>query len=179
MKNLTDSFVFLGHWSFAGSFGLNTDILATNLINLIVVISVLVLFGKGVYFIIENRGSWVLFKIRKNYVEGPSSNSKKLGFAYRKWNWKQMSIEFMDTLIFNEINKIFLKRLMRSWNNLNKIKMKSFIWNKKGQFIRSGNEFSNKPYKELFELSTTVFILSYIFVRSVLILAFSVQFNGR
>lgn len=48
MKNVTDSFVFLGLWPFAGSFGLNTDILATNLINLIVVISVLVLFGKGV-----------------------------------------------------------------------------------------------------------------------------------
>ena len=48
MKNVTDSFVSLGHWPSAGSFGFNTDILATNLINLIVVISVLVLFGKGV-----------------------------------------------------------------------------------------------------------------------------------
>lgn len=48
MKNVTDSFVFLGHWSLAGSFGLNTDILATNLINLIVVIGILIFFGKGV-----------------------------------------------------------------------------------------------------------------------------------
>uniref|UniRef100_A0A7M4BEY0 ATP synthase CF0 subunit I n=1 Tax=Helianthemum songaricum TaxID=1085673 RepID=A0A7M4BEY0_9ROSI len=49
MKNVTDSFVFLGHWPSAGSFGFNTDILATNLINLSVVLGVLIFFGKGVY----------------------------------------------------------------------------------------------------------------------------------
>ncbi|VAH58440.1 unnamed protein product [Triticum turgidum subsp. durum] len=38
MKNVTHSFVFLAHWPSAGSFGLNTDILATNLINLTVVV---------------------------------------------------------------------------------------------------------------------------------------------
>nr|QVY58870.1 ATP synthase CF0 subunitI [Jasminum sambac] len=48
MKNVTDSFVSLGHWPSAGSFGFNTDILATNLINLSVVIGVLIFFGKGV-----------------------------------------------------------------------------------------------------------------------------------
>lgn len=48
MKNVTHSFVFLAHWPFAGSFGLNTDILATNLINLTVVVGVLIFFGKGV-----------------------------------------------------------------------------------------------------------------------------------
>lgn len=48
MKNVTDSFVFLGHWPSAESFGLNTNILATNLINLSVVIGVLIFFGKGV-----------------------------------------------------------------------------------------------------------------------------------
>nr|QHB79430.1 ATP synthase CF0 subunit I [Ruppia sinensis]WDD57481.1 ATP synthase CF0 subunit I [Ruppia mongolica] len=49
MKNVTDSFVSLGHWPSAGSFGFNTDILATNLINLSVVLGVLIFFGKGVY----------------------------------------------------------------------------------------------------------------------------------
>lgn len=48
MKNVTDSFVSLGHWPSAGSFGFNTDILATNLINLSVVLGVLIFFGKGV-----------------------------------------------------------------------------------------------------------------------------------
>nr|YP_009671300.1 ATP synthase CF0 subunit I [Passiflora affinis]QCX30601.1 ATP synthase CF0 subunit I [Passiflora affinis] len=48
MKNVTDPFVFLVHWPSAGSFGLNTDILATNIINLSVVLGVLIFFGKGV-----------------------------------------------------------------------------------------------------------------------------------
>ncbi|KAF1862819.1 hypothetical protein Lal_00040087 [Lupinus albus] len=43
MNNITDSFVCLGlgYWPSAGSFGLNTDILATNPINLSVVLGVL------------------------------------------------------------------------------------------------------------------------------------------
>uniref|UniRef100_A0A453JFA4 ATP synthase CF0 B subunit n=1 Tax=Aegilops tauschii subsp. strangulata TaxID=200361 RepID=A0A453JFA4_AEGTS len=49
MKNVTHSFIFLAHWPSAGSFGLNTNILATNLINLTVVVGVLIFFGKGVY----------------------------------------------------------------------------------------------------------------------------------
>nr|YP_001718644.1 ATP synthase CF0 B subunit [Trachelium caeruleum]ABV26469.1 ATP synthase CF0 subunit I [Trachelium caeruleum] len=48
MNNGTDSFFSLGRWPSAGSFGFNTDILATNLINLSVVIGVLIFFGKGV-----------------------------------------------------------------------------------------------------------------------------------
>lgn len=48
MKNIIDSFVSLGYWSSAGSFGFNTDILATNPINLSVVLGVLIFFGKGV-----------------------------------------------------------------------------------------------------------------------------------
>lgn len=48
MKNVTDSFVLLGYSPAAGSFGLNTDIFATNPINLSVVLGVLIFFGKGV-----------------------------------------------------------------------------------------------------------------------------------
>lgn len=48
MKNVTDSFVSLGHWPSAGGFGFNTDIFATNPINLSVVIGVVIYFGKGV-----------------------------------------------------------------------------------------------------------------------------------
>nr|YP_010234741.1 ATP synthase CF0 subunit I [Paphiopedilum parishii]QTC05727.1 ATP synthase CF0 subunit I [Paphiopedilum parishii] len=48
MKNLTDSFVSVGHWPSAGSFEFNTDILATNPINLSVVLGILIFFGKGV-----------------------------------------------------------------------------------------------------------------------------------
>ncbi|KAL5558144.1 hypothetical protein UlMin_034355 [Ulmus minor] len=51
MKNVTNPFLFLGFWPSAGSFGLNTDILATNPINLSVVLGVLIFFGKGLNLI--------------------------------------------------------------------------------------------------------------------------------
>nr|YP_009527395.1 AtpF [Echinacanthus longzhouensis]AYA72890.1 AtpF [Echinacanthus longzhouensis] len=67
MKNLTDSFVSLGHWPFAGSFGFNTDILATNPINLSVVIGVLIFFGKGVLSdLLDNRKQRILNTIRNS-----------------------------------------------------------------------------------------------------------------
>jgi hypothetical protein len=39
--------LFLAHWPFTGSFGLNTDILAIILINLTIVIGILIFFWKG------------------------------------------------------------------------------------------------------------------------------------
>ncbi|CAL9239086.1 unnamed protein product [Arabidopsis halleri] len=72
MKNLTDSFVYLGHWPSAGSFGFNTDILATNPINLSVVFGVLIFFGKGVYNLLslndllDNRKQRILNTIRNS-----------------------------------------------------------------------------------------------------------------
>nr|QHV38239.1 ATP synthase CF0 subunit I [Hansenia forbesii]QHV38323.1 ATP synthase CF0 subunit I [Hansenia forbesii]QPG23763.1 ATP synthase CF0 subunit I [Hansenia forbesii]UZP46865.1 ATP synthase CF0 subunit I [Hansenia forbesii] len=67
MKNVTDSFVSLGHWPSAGSFGFNTDILATNLINLSVVLGVLVFFGKGVLSdLLDNRKQRILNTIRNS-----------------------------------------------------------------------------------------------------------------
>ncbi|KAF8100574.1 hypothetical protein N665_0221s0051 [Sinapis alba] len=72
MKNLTDSFVYLGHGPSAGSFGFNTDILATNPINLSVVFGVLIFFGKGVYNLLslndllDNRKQRILNTIRNS-----------------------------------------------------------------------------------------------------------------
>nr|YP_009869854.1 ATP synthase CF0 subunit I [Cratoxylum cochinchinense]QJI81208.1 ATP synthase CF0 subunit I [Cratoxylum cochinchinense] len=67
MKNVTDSFVPLGHWPSAGSFGLNTDILATNPINLSVVLGVLIFFGKGVLSdLLDNRKQRILNTIRNS-----------------------------------------------------------------------------------------------------------------
>nr|UBX38561.1 ATP synthase CF0 subunit I [Bupleurum fruticosum] len=67
MKNVTDSFVFVGHWPSAGSFGVNTDILATNLINLSVVVGVLIFFGKGVLNdLLDNRKQRILNTIRNS-----------------------------------------------------------------------------------------------------------------
>nr|YP_010829034.1 ATP synthase CF0 subunit I [Silene nana]WFF47231.1 ATP synthase CF0 subunit I [Silene nana]WFF47314.1 ATP synthase CF0 subunit I [Silene nana] len=67
MKNVTDSFVLLDHWPSAESFGVNTDILATNLINLSVVIGVLIFFGKGVLSdLLDNRKQRILNTIRNS-----------------------------------------------------------------------------------------------------------------
>nr|YP_011026250.1 ATP synthase CF0 subunit I [Crassula capitella]WQN00244.1 ATP synthase CF0 subunit I [Crassula capitella] len=67
MKNVTDSVVYLGHWSSAGSFGFNTDILATNPINLSVVLGVLIFFGKGVLSdLLDNRKQKILNTIQNS-----------------------------------------------------------------------------------------------------------------
>nr|QHH23411.1 ATP synthase CF0 subunit I [Rhodiola integrifolia]QHH23666.1 ATP synthase CF0 subunit I [Rhodiola rhodantha] len=67
MKNVTDSVVYLGHWSSAGSFGFNTDILATNPINLSVVLGVLIFFGKRVLNdLLDNRKQKILNSIRNS-----------------------------------------------------------------------------------------------------------------
>nr|YP_009133041.1 ATP synthase CF0 B subunit [Quercus aquifolioides]AKC05455.1 ATP synthase CF0 B subunit [Quercus aquifolioides] len=68
MKNLTDSFLSLGLWSSVGSFGFNTDILATNPINLGVVLGLLIFFGKGVCVsdLLDNRKQRILKTIRNS-----------------------------------------------------------------------------------------------------------------
>lgn len=48
MKNLIDFVIVLGYWPPAEGFGLNTNLLETNLINLGVVIGLSVYSGKGV-----------------------------------------------------------------------------------------------------------------------------------
>nr|YP_010514232.1 ATP synthase CF0 B subunit [Macroptilium erythroloma]UXL85885.1 ATP synthase CF0 B subunit [Macroptilium erythroloma] len=67
MKNITDSFLCLGSWPSAGSFVFNTDILATNPINLSVVLGVLVFFGKGVLSdLLDNRKQKIWRTIRNS-----------------------------------------------------------------------------------------------------------------
>nr|AKZ21640.1 ATP synthase CF0 B subunit [Penstemon gracilis] len=87
MKNVTDSFVSLGHWPFAGSFGFNTDILATNPINLSVVIGVLIFFGKGVLSdLLDNRKQRILNTIRNSEElrEGALAQLEKARSRLRK-----------------------------------------------------------------------------------------------
>nr|YP_009530021.1 ATP synthase CF0 subunit I [Pteroceltis tatarinowii]AXX77300.1 ATP synthase CF0 subunit I [Pteroceltis tatarinowii]QII42606.1 ATP synthase CF0 subunit I [Pteroceltis tatarinowii] len=67
MKNVTDPFLSLGYWPSAGSFGFNTDILATNPINLSVVFGVLIFFGKGVLSdLLDNRKQRILKTIQNS-----------------------------------------------------------------------------------------------------------------
>nr|YP_009648348.1 ATP synthase CF0 B subunit [Halenia coreana]QCE21185.1 ATP synthase CF0 B subunit [Halenia coreana] len=72
MKNITDSCLSWGCWPSAGSFGFNTDIFSTNLINLSVVLGVLIFFGKGVCAscllsdLLDNRKQRILNTIRNS-----------------------------------------------------------------------------------------------------------------
>nr|YP_009109267.1 ATP synthase CF0 subunit I [Corallorhiza odontorhiza]AIW51736.1 ATP synthase CF0 subunit I [Corallorhiza odontorhiza] len=67
MKNITNFFVSVGHWLSAGSFEFNTDILATNPINISVVLGVLIFFGKGVLNdLLDKRKQRILSTIRNS-----------------------------------------------------------------------------------------------------------------
>nr|YP_010421182.1 ATP synthase CF0 subunit I [Urtica chamaedryoides]USG54984.1 ATP synthase CF0 subunit I [Urtica chamaedryoides]USG55067.1 ATP synthase CF0 subunit I [Urtica chamaedryoides] len=67
MKNVTDSFLSLAYWAPAGSFEFNTDIFATNPINLSVVLGVLIFFGKGVLNdLLDNRKQRIFKTIRNS-----------------------------------------------------------------------------------------------------------------
>nr|YP_010514148.1 ATP synthase CF0 B subunit [Strongylodon macrobotrys]UXL85801.1 ATP synthase CF0 B subunit [Strongylodon macrobotrys] len=87
MKNITDSFLCLGYWPSAGSFRFNTDILATNPINLSVVLGVLVFFGKGVLSdLLDNRKQKILRTIRNSEElrEGAMEQLEKAQARLRK-----------------------------------------------------------------------------------------------
>nr|UWV18812.1 ATP synthase CF0 B subunit [Hebestigma cubense var. cubense] len=87
MKIITDSFLCLGYWPSAGSFGFNTDILATNPINLSVVLGVLVFFGKGVLSdLLDNRKQRILRTIlnSEELREGAIEQLKKARARLRK-----------------------------------------------------------------------------------------------
>jgi F-type H+-transporting ATPase subunit b len=65
MNSETYWIVSLNNWDLADSFGFNTNILETNLINLALVIGVLVYFGKGLLTtILNNRKETILSTIR-------------------------------------------------------------------------------------------------------------------
>nr|YP_009752145.1 CF0 subunit I [Linnaeosicyos amara]QIT05555.1 CF0 subunit I [Linnaeosicyos amara] len=87
MKNVTDSFISLGYWPSAESFGFNTDILATNPINLSVVLGVLIFFGKGVLSdLLDNRKQRILKTIQnsEDLREGAIEQLEKARTRLRK-----------------------------------------------------------------------------------------------
>ena len=84
MKNVTDSFLSLGYWPSAG---FNTDIFATNLINLSVVLGVLIFFGRGVLSdLLDNRKQRILKTIQNSEElrEGALNQLEKARARLRK-----------------------------------------------------------------------------------------------
>nr|AKT94725.1 ATP synthase CF0 B subunit [Brunonia australis] len=87
MKNVTGSFLSLGHWPSAESFRFNTDLFSTNLINLSVVFGLLIFFGKGVLSdLLDNRKGRILNTIRnsKELREGAMEQLEKARARLRK-----------------------------------------------------------------------------------------------
>nr|YP_010498981.1 ATP synthase CF0 subunit I [Senna corymbosa]YP_010962790.1 ATP synthase CF0 subunit I [Senna multiglandulosa]UWS10231.1 ATP synthase CF0 subunit I [Senna corymbosa]WNI02331.1 ATP synthase CF0 subunit I [Senna multiglandulosa] len=114
MKNITDSFLSLGYWPSAGSFGFNTDILATNPINLSVVLGVLIFFGKGVLSdLLDNRKERILKTIRNSEElrEGAIEQLEKAQARLRK---VEMEADRFRVNGYSEIER-------EKWNLINSI----------------------------------------------------------
>nr|YP_009765152.1 ATP synthase CF0 B subunit [Brownea grandiceps]QIS95429.1 ATP synthase CF0 B subunit [Brownea grandiceps] len=116
MKNITDSFLSLGYWPYAGSFGFNTDILATNPINLSVVLGVLIFFGKGVLSdLLDNRKQRILKTIR-NSEELREGAIEQLEKARARLQKVEMEADRFRVNGYSEIER-------EKWNLINSISM--------------------------------------------------------
>ncbi|RWR98271.1 ATP synthase CF0 subunit I chloroplast [Cinnamomum micranthum f. kanehirae] len=122
MRDVTDSFVSFGHWPSAGSFGFNTDILATNLINLSVVL--------------DNRKQRILSTIRNSEElrEGAIEQLEEARARLRKVeieadefrnlerleNYKNETIHFEQQRAINQVRqRVFQQALQGALGTLN------------------------------------------------------------
>nr|YP_010156606.1 ATP synthase CF0 B subunit [Koelreuteria bipinnata]QRF99973.1 ATP synthase CF0 B subunit [Koelreuteria bipinnata] len=125
MKNITDSFVSSVRWSFAGSFGFNTDILATNPINLSVVLGVVILFGKGVCAsclsdLLDNRKLRILNTIR-NSEELQGGAVERLEKARARLRKVEKEAEQFRTNGYSEIEREKLNLIKSTYKTLEEL----------------------------------------------------------
>nr|YP_010982701.1 CF0 subunit I [Heliotropium arbainense]WOH21927.1 CF0 subunit I [Heliotropium arbainense] len=121
MKNVTDSFVSLGDWPSAGSFGFNTDILATNPINLSIVIGVLIFFGKGVLSdLLDNRKQRILNTIR-NSEELRGGAIEQLEKARSRLRKVEMEAEQFRVNGYSEIEREKLNLINSTYKTLEQL----------------------------------------------------------
>nr|YP_009859893.1 ATP synthase CF0 subunit I [Myriophyllum aquaticum]QKK36477.1 ATP synthase CF0 subunit I [Myriophyllum aquaticum]WCI19002.1 ATP synthase CF0 subunit I [Myriophyllum aquaticum] len=121
MTNVTDSFVSLGHWPSAGSFGFNTDILATNPINLSVVLGVLIFFGKGVLSdLLDNRKQKILNTIR-NSEELRGGAIERFEKARARLQKVEMEADQFRVNGYSEIEREKLNLINSTYNTLEQL----------------------------------------------------------
>nr|YP_010389146.1 ATP synthase CF0 subunit I [Allophylus viridis]UPQ44466.1 ATP synthase CF0 subunit I [Allophylus viridis] len=121
MKNITDSFVSSVRWSFAGSFGFNTDILATNPINLSVVLGVVIFFGKGVLSdLLDNRKLRILNTIR-NSEELQGGAIERLEKARARLRKVEREAEQFRANGYSEIEREKLNLIKSTYNTLEEL----------------------------------------------------------
>nr|AZJ16939.1 ATP synthase CF0 B subunit [Betula halophila] len=124
MKNVTDSFLSLGYWSSAGSFGFNTDILATNPINLSVVFGVLIFFGKGVCVndLLDNRKQRIL-KTIQNSEELRGGAIEQLEKARARLRKVEMEAEQFRVNGYSDIEREKLNLINSTYKTLEKLEI--------------------------------------------------------
>nr|YP_001294084.1 ATP synthase CF0 B subunit [Chloranthus spicatus]YP_009525087.1 ATP synthase CF0 subunit I [Chloranthus erectus]A6MMA8.1 RecName: Full=ATP synthase subunit b, chloroplastic; AltName: Full=ATP synthase F(0) sector subunit b; AltName: Full=ATPase subunit I [Chloranthus spicatus]ABQ43246.1 ATP synthase CF0 subunit I [Chloranthus spicatus]AXR93261.1 ATP synthase CF0 subunit I [Chloranthus erectus]AXR93346.1 ATP synthase CF0 subunit I [Chloranthus erectus]AXR93431.1 ATP synthase CF0 subunit I [ len=123
MKNITDSFVSVGYWSSAGSFGFNTDILATNPINLSVVLGVLIFFGKGVLSdLLDNRKQRILSTIR-NSEELRGGAIEQLEKARARLRKVEMEADEFRVNGYSEIERERVNLINATYENLERLEI--------------------------------------------------------
>nr|YP_011003485.1 CF0 subunit I [Swertia marginata]WPS65789.1 CF0 subunit I [Swertia marginata] len=121
MKNVTDSCLSWGYWPSAGSFGFNTDILSTNLINLSVVLGVLIFFGKGVLSdLLDNRKQRILNTIR-NSEELRGGAIEQLKKVRARLGKVQMEADRFLANGYSEIEKEKLNLINSSYKTLEQL----------------------------------------------------------
>nr|YP_010251095.1 ATP synthase CF0 subunit I [Gentiana georgei]QTW90640.1 ATP synthase CF0 subunit I [Gentiana georgei] len=121
MKNVTDSFLSWGYWPSAGSFGFNTDILSTNLINLSVVLGVLIFFGKGVLSdLLDNRKQRILNTIR-NSEELRGGAIEQLEKVRARLQKVQLEADQLRVNGYSEIEKEKLNLINSSYKTLEQL----------------------------------------------------------
>ncbi|TYG97911.1 hypothetical protein ES288_A10G075700v1 [Gossypium darwinii] len=110
MKMNTDSFVSLGHWPSAESFGVNIDILATNPINLSVVLGVLIFFGNG----FRVNGHSEIEREKLNLINSTYKILEQLE------NYKNETIYFEQQRAINQVRqRVFQQALQGALGTLN------------------------------------------------------------
>nr|YP_010987961.1 CF0 subunit I [Swertia banzragczii]WON66484.1 CF0 subunit I [Swertia banzragczii] len=121
MKNVTDSCLSWGYWPSAGSFGFNTDILSTNLINLSVVLGVLIFFGKGVLSdLLDNRKQRIFNTIR-NSEELRGGAIEQLKKVRARLGKVQMEADRFLANGYSEIEKEKLNLINSSYKTLEQL----------------------------------------------------------
>nr|YP_009752652.1 CF0 subunit I [Ampelosycios humblotii]QIT05133.1 CF0 subunit I [Ampelosycios humblotii] len=146
MKNVTDSFISLGYWPSAESFGFNTDILATNPINLSVVLGVLIFFGKGVLSdLLDNRKQRIL-KTIQNSEELRGGAIEQLEKARSRLRKVEMEADQFRVNGYSEIEREKLNLINSTYKSLEQLE------NYKNETIRFEQERAiNQVRQQVFQ----------------------------